>query len=93
MNIAFGGRSKQKLLQLRNELSKINPIFSNIPVLVADLANVEALAQMVNCTKVVLNTAGNFHVISQLHPEPSDFSGSQTSQPCPLKGQNPRKGR
>ena len=57
---AIAGRRRAALEAVRNELSLIDNSLSNLPIIIADSADLVSLHSMTMLTKVVITTAGPF---------------------------------
>ncbi len=57
---AIAGRSQAKLERVRDRLADIDPALSELPLLLADAGDSEALAEVVATTKVVASTVGPY---------------------------------
>ncbi len=57
---AFAGRNKQQLEALKKELIEINPTCANVPIILADVADLQSLQDMVASTSVIISTVGPF---------------------------------
>jgi short subunit dehydrogenase-like uncharacterized protein len=57
---ALAGRNEQKLAAVRDHLAVTNPALADLPLLVADAADADALAEVVATTKVVATTVGPY---------------------------------
>ncbi len=57
---AIAGRNEQKLEGVRDRLAATNPALKDLPILVADAEDTDALAEVVATTKVVATTVGPY---------------------------------
>lgn len=57
---ALAGRSQTKLAALKADLCDIDPALQDLPILLADSADVSALRGVARQAKVVLSTVGPF---------------------------------
>jgi short subunit dehydrogenase-like uncharacterized protein len=57
---AIAGRSREKLLAVRDRLAQIHPVCGRLPIIVASTDDRASLAAMAKNTKVVLTTVGPF---------------------------------
>ena len=57
---AIAGRNEQKLEAVRSRLAGTNPALADLPLLVADAEDTDALAEVVRTTKVVATTVGPY---------------------------------
>ncbi|HWJ09208.1 MAG TPA: saccharopine dehydrogenase NADP-binding domain-containing protein [Nocardioides sp.] len=57
---AIAGRNEQKLEAVRQRLSATNPALADLPILIADAEDTDALAEVVRTTKVVATTVGPY---------------------------------
>jgi len=57
---AIAGRNEQKLEAVRDRLAATNPALKDLPILVADAEDTDALAEVVATTKVVATTVGPY---------------------------------
>jgi len=64
--IALAGRSQAKLEQVRARLAATDPTAAELPLIVADSSDAEALAKLAQSTRVVISTVGPY----LLHGEP-----------------------
>ncbi|WP_435768471.1 saccharopine dehydrogenase family protein [Nocardioides sp. SYSU DS0651] len=57
---ALAGRSQQKLEKVRDRLAGSNPALAELPLLVADASDADALADVARATRVVATTVGPY---------------------------------
>ncbi|GAA3525597.1 saccharopine dehydrogenase family protein [Nocardioides daeguensis] len=57
---ALAGRNERKLEGVRERLAAVNPALADLPLLVADAEDADALAEVVATTKVVATTVGPY---------------------------------
>ncbi|MFD5243796.1 saccharopine dehydrogenase family protein [Amycolatopsis sp. NPDC058340] len=60
LRLALAGRNTGKLEALREKLSSINPALSGLPLLRADVSDVDSLRKVAESTKVVATTVGPY---------------------------------
>ena len=60
MRIALGGRNRHKLEDIKNKLTVNVSSVADMPILVADNNNKQALVEAMSQTKVVISTVGPF---------------------------------
>ena len=63
---ALAGRSRERLEGVRADLAAINASLADLPILVVDITNAEALIELARSTKVLVNATGPY----LLHGEP-----------------------
>jgi saccharopine dehydrogenase (NAD+, L-glutamate forming) len=57
---ALAGRNPEKLKKLRDELTKLNPALSDLPLIAADAEDATSLEEMALSTRVLISTVGPY---------------------------------
>jgi len=83
--LALGGRSQQRLEKVRANVEKINPAAGNLPIIIADGGDLEALTNMAKQARCVATTVGPYFKYGNALVEACAKSGTSY---CDLTGEN-----